>query len=117
MSSLARSLLGFILFVCFTATSFAQPPPSPNHIGGKTTKPLDSGGQTKVDLALSNLSNAGYPQVAAAVQNGTVKIVELDQTGSGASDHDTLGVNTENMTPEAIAATLAHEFSHSEHSR
>jgi hypothetical protein len=88
------------------------PTPSPTTIKGRETAALSPSGQTRVTLAVGNLSTI-EPGLAQDIQSGAVTIVESNQAGlAGTSDFDTIAVDTEGKTPEAIAATLYHEYQH-----
>jgi hypothetical protein len=78
---------------------------------------LNSDQQTKVNLAISELTAAGKPALAEAVENGDITIVSnLTPDHTGTNDHDTLAIDCDDLTPEATAVTLEHEFEHTQHS-
>jgi hypothetical protein len=112
LREISRAMIFFAAIVACATMCFAQVPPSPGTIVGHPLADLTPDAQTKVNLALSDLSAIGHPEVAAAVANGlTIKGYSIS---TGCSDHDTIGVDVD-QTPEAIAATLLHEYGHVQH--
>lgn len=108
------NLLRVAMVLCTSSLVLAQgPAPSPTTIKGRNTAQLSTQGQNRVTVALASLAAIGHPEIGQDVQNGTVTIVESNQAGlAGTSDFDTIAVETEGMTPEAIAATIFHEYVH-----
>lgn len=111
--SALRAILVLIVLVIGAHPTIGQTPsPSPTTIKGRETAALTQSGQVKVGLALSNLSSI-EPRIAQDIQSGTLTIVECNQKGlAGTSDFDTIAVDTDGVTPEAVAAAIWHEYQH-----